>query len=80
MACAEAEGCAGSFSLKIGYHTGSEARAVIVSTQCDVAFGGVLRFEGLEQPPAPVERIESLSLRVIERGVHGEPTPVEIEL
>lgn len=80
MACAEAEGCAGSFSLQIDYHTGSQTRALVVTTECDVAFDSELRFEGLEEPPAPVERIEDLSLQVIERGVHGEPTPIEIEL
>jgi hypothetical protein len=34
--------------------------------------GGEMRFEGLQNAPTPVDRIEGLTLEVLERGVSDE--------
>jgi len=70
--CAELEGCAGEFALEVRYHTGSESRRLVMINSCDVPNGGELRFEGLQDPPIPVDRIEGLTLEVLERGASDE--------
>lgn len=77
--CAEPEGCAGEFRVEIEYDTGSETRKIIVDARCDVPLGGELRFEGLQDPPTPVSRIEGLELEVVEFGRFGAQVPDETE-
>jgi len=70
--CAEPEGCAGKFAIEVRYHTGDESRRLVIVNRCDVPNGGELRFEGLQDPPTPVDRIEGLTLEVLERGASDE--------
>ena len=72
LKCAEPEGCAGTFAIEVRYHTGGESRRLVIRDRCDVPNGGELRFEGLQDPPTPVDRIEGLTLEVLERGVSDE--------
>jgi hypothetical protein len=76
LICAEPEGCAGEFAVDLRYHTGSESRRLVIVNRCDVANGGELRFEGLQDPSTPVDRIERLTLEVLERGIPGQSTDV----
>ena len=76
LKCAEPEGCAGEFAFQVSYHTGNESRQLVIIEQCDVPNGGELRFEGLQDPPTPVDRIERLTLEVLERRVPGQSTDV----
>ena len=70
--CAEPEGCAGKYSLEVSYHTGGESQRVVIVNRFDVPNGGELRFEGLQDPPSLVDRIDGLTLEVLERGVADE--------
>lgn len=69
MNCAEPEGCAGEFALEVSYATGDGTRRLSLVTLCDVPDGGEIRFEGLQDPATPIERVERLTLEVRERGV-----------
>ena len=70
--CAEPEGCAGEFAVEVRYHTGEESRRLVIVSRGEVPNGGEIRFEGLQDPPTPVDRIEGLTLEVLERGVSDE--------
>jgi len=72
LKCAEPEGCAGEFAVEVKYHTGDESRRLRIVNRCDVPNGGELRFEGLQDPPTPIDRIEGLTLEVLEPGVLDE--------
>jgi hypothetical protein len=69
--CAEPEGCAGEFALEVTFQSGRERREITIIALCDAPSGGELRFEGLQDPPLPVDRVDGLTLEVIERGVPG---------
>jgi hypothetical protein len=71
LSCAEPEGCAGEFAVEVKYHTGDESRRVVIVNRCEVPNGGEMRFEGLQDPSTPVDRIEGLTLEVRERGTPG---------
>lgn len=72
LKCAEPEGCAGEFAVEVGYQTGGESRRLTIVNRCDVPNGGELRFEGLQDPPTPIDRIEGLTLEVIEESASDE--------
>lgn len=72
MKCAEADGCAGEFTLEVKYLTGDERRRLLIVNRLEVPYGGELRFEGLQDPPAPVDRIEGLFLELLEPGASDE--------
>lgn len=72
LRCAEPEGCAGEFSVEVSYDSGGEERSLNLVSRCDVPNGGELRFEGLQDPPTPIDRIERLTLEVLDRGVSGD--------
>ncbi|MCU0304626.1 MAG: hypothetical protein MUC56_11275 [Thermoanaerobaculales bacterium] len=81
LPCAEAAGCAGKLALDIAFHTGGEDRVISLTGRFDVPNGGELRFEGLDNRPTAVERLDSITLRVVERAAPGEPArEEEIEL
>jgi hypothetical protein len=80
LPCADAAGCAGRLALDIAYHSGTEDRVISLTGRFDVPSGGELRFEGIDNRPTAVERIDSITLRVVERAVVGEPEAEEIEL
>ena len=79
LSCAEPEGCAGEFTIEVRYHTGNESERIVIATRCDVPLGGELRFEGLQDPSTPIDRIEGLTLEVLERGAPGRSTD-DVEL
>ncbi|TFG39491.1 MAG: hypothetical protein E4H44_01975 [Candidatus Aminicenantes bacterium] len=65
--CAEPEGCTGEFALDLSYHAGSEIRRIVMINRCEAPVGHELRFEGLQDQPSPVDRIDSVSLEVRDR-------------
>ncbi len=73
LTCAEPDGCAGEFAIEVSYHTGEASRKLGIVQHCDVANGGELRFEGIQDPPTPIDRIERLTLEVVERNIPGQP-------
>jgi hypothetical protein len=76
LTCAERDGCAGELAATVDYRGGSENLQIAFVTRCDVAEGGVIRFDGLQDPPTPVSRIDRVSLEVIGRSTPGAwPTP-----
>jgi hypothetical protein len=72
LKCAEPEGCAGEFAVEVRYQTGGESRRIAIVNRCDVPNGGELRFEGLQDPPTPIDRIEGLTLQVLEQEASDE--------
>jgi hypothetical protein len=72
LTCAEPDGCAGEFALEVSYDSGGESRKLAIVEQCDVANGGELRFEGLQDPSTPIDRVERLTLTVLDRKVPGQ--------
>ncbi len=72
MDCAQADGCAGEFAVKVSYHTGSEGRELVLANALEVPMGGELRFQGLQDPSTPVDRIDKLSLEVRSSGGPSE--------
>lgn len=79
MNCAEPDGCVGEFVLEVKYHAGSETRRIVIINQGQALVNGELRFEGLQDPSTPVDRVDRLSLEVRDRRVlDGEP--IEIPL
>lgn len=79
MDCAEPDGCTGEFALEVSYNSGTEIRRIVIINRCEAAVGDELRFEGLEDRPAPIDGIEKVSLVVRDRrGIAGER--VEIPL
>ncbi len=72
LRCAEPEGCAGEFSVDVTYHTGGERKLLSIVSRCDALNGGELRFEGLQDPPTPIDGIEGLDFNVLERRIPGE--------
>lgn len=80
LTCAEPEGCAGEFTVEVRYHSGGESRRIAIVDRCDVPNGGELRFEGLQDPPTPIDRIEGLTLRVVERMAPGQTSADRVEL
>lgn len=79
LRCAEPEGCAGEFSVEVSYLTGGERRSLTMVSRCDAPDGGELRFEGLQDPPTPIDGIEGLELTVIERSTPGQEPDESIE-
>lgn len=70
--CAQTDGCAGEFAVRVSYHTGSEARELVLANGLEVPMGGELRFQGLQDPSTPVDRIDKLSLVVRSLGGPSE--------
>lgn len=80
LKCVEPEGCAGEFTVEVKFHTGDESQRVVMVDRCDVPNGGELRFEGLQDPPTPIDRIEGLTLEVLKREVPGQTSADRVEL
>ncbi len=64
MDCEEPEGCAGEFGVTVSFDTGSADRQIVLVNDLQVPMGGELRFQGLQDPSTPVERIDKLVLEV----------------
>ena len=64
MDCAQPDGCTGEFGIKVSFHTGSDRRQLVLVNRFEAPMGGELRFEGLQDPSTPVDRIDGLALDV----------------
>lgn len=72
MDCMETDGCAGEYGVKVNFHTGSDPRELVLANAFDVPMGGELRFQGLQDPSTPVDRIDKLVLEVRSSGAPSE--------
>jgi len=72
MDCAEPDGCTGEFGIKVSFHTGSDHRQLVLVNHFEAPMGGELRFQGLQDPSTPVDRIDGLALDVRVSGVPSE--------
>lgn len=70
--CAETRGCVGELAADVEYDTGAGSDHVVLAGRFDVAAGGELRFEGLQDPSTPVEAIDRVTLAVRHRGSEGD--------
>ena len=78
LVCDEPEGCAAELTATVDYRSGGDRRQIAFNTRCDVSDGGVIRFDGLEDPPSPVTRVDRVMLEVTSRAAPGAwPTPAE---
>jgi hypothetical protein len=73
MNCGEPDGCAGEFGITVSFDTGSGDRQLLLVNGLEVPMGGELRFQGLQDPSTPVERIDKLVLEVQSIGA-----PIEL--
>ena len=72
MDCAQPDGCTGEFGIEVSFHTGSDRRQLVLVNRFEAPMGGELRFEGLQDPSTPVDRIDGLALDVRVSGVPSE--------
>lgn len=79
LTCDEPEGCAGELEATLHYHSDDEGRRLVMVGRFDVPVGGELRFEGMEQASAAIDRVDRVEVRVRERTPRGAPTPEVID-
>ena len=79
LTCDEPEGCSGKLEATLHYHSGDEGRRLVMVGRFDVPVGGELRFEGMEQASAAIDRVDRVEVRVRERTPRGAPTPEVID-
>lgn len=72
MNCGEPDGCTGEFGITLSFDTGSGDRKIVLVNGLEVPMGGELRFQGLQDPSTPVERIDKLVLEVQSIGAPTE--------
>ena len=77
LTCGEPEGCSGELAVRVDYHSGADARRLVLVNRVNVASGGELRFNGLQDPPTPVSRVDRLTLEVRKRAPLDAP-PAEV--
>ena len=75
VTCDEPDGCSGELTATVRYTDRGEDRSLGLVGSFDVPVGGDLRFEGLQEPPTGVDRIDRVLLEVQSRATPGASVP-----
>lgn len=73
VACDEPDGCAGEFAATVRYTGGGEEHSLALVGRFQASLGGDLRFEGLQEPPTVVDRVDQVVVEVQSRETPGAP-------
>jgi hypothetical protein len=79
LVCREPDGCSGDLELEVAYRSGPADRKLVMITHAAAPAGGELRFEGLQDPPEPIDGVDGLTLAVRRPAPVGVPLPDVID-